>query len=446
MEPRVSLVWNLSGNGKTVLRLGYGMFRDRLPQLPIGFEFLLGGQGLQSGTSPPPRRVASVVGFPSASIAVIQFLNGEIRPTDPQLAVIDERSSRTPVAQNLTVSVQSQLRSNTMVEASYAYSRGNRLLTSTDINLFPPALINGRPDFKNTFLQSGFAQIYRFETVGNSRYHAGSLQTTWRVRTLNIYGSYTYSRTIDDVMSGSFEATAQNVRDRASERAISDLNVGQRLAVSAFWDAPKPSGLKPSHFLRFLGALYVSNGFSFQSGRYFNVVTGSDSNRDGNPLTDRPLGVGRNTFLGQSFAELNTAIGGRIKRETRSLSFAVSFFNALNRVNFDRFNTVLGADQLGALDPRIASGRRELSGYDYRTPLAPNGFGLATRALNPRRIQLEARADVLTRRTWFQRMLRVPGLHENEDVVAHRVDNALVIETVADEERTLRKALAAISG
>jgi hypothetical protein len=36
------------------------------------------------------------------------------------------------------------------------------------------------------------------------------------------------------------------------------------------------------------------------TGVFYNITTGTDSNGDGQAATDRPLGVGRNTFRGDS--------------------------------------------------------------------------------------------------------------------------------------------------
>jgi hypothetical protein len=153
------------------------------------------------------------------------------------------------------------------------------------------------------------------------------------------------------------------------------------------------SGSDSSYFwMRLLGQPRVTWDFTYQSGRYFNVLAGLDANHDGNPLTDRPLSVGRNTFLGQRFLQFNTSIRSRyhVSKTHEEMVFAwtVNLFNLFNRTNFTHYNTVLSRNDLTGLDQRIVAGRRGIPGYDFRQPLAPGGFGIATSDFSPRRIQL----------------------------------------------------------
>lgn len=70
------------------------------------------------------------------------------------------------------------------------------------------------------------------------------------------------------------------------------------------------------------------------------------------------------------------------------MNLSVEAFNIFNRANFTAYNTALGQANLSGLDPRIVFGRPRLPGFDYRRQLAPGGFGLATAAATPRRIEI----------------------------------------------------------
>ncbi|HVG19289.1 MAG TPA: hypothetical protein VNI02_09555 [Blastocatellia bacterium] len=388
-QPRLGFAWAVTSDQKTVLRAGYAIYRARLPQLPIAFELLMGGQGLQPDTPMPVRRVSSFIGEQAATGALNEFLNGGRIPGGPQLATAYDRNSLSPAAEAFDINVQRDVR-KIIFEISYAYRRGSHLLTSTNINLPPPLSGGDRVDFRNATINPAFAQVYEFETVGHSSYHGGTVRA-WKHfgGGFDFDASYTLSRAIDDVQSGSFEATPENVFNRSNDRAVSDLNLSHNLNVSAFWKARKSSSTGSGLLRRALGTLYLSEFFQFQSGRYFNVLVGSDANHDGNPLTDRPLNTGRNTFLGQRYAQLDATLGSQIKVSDGSrLTLSVDFFNLFNRTNFASYNTVLGRDDLRGMDAKIVSGRRGLPDFDFRRPLAPDGFGLATRAHSPRRIQL----------------------------------------------------------
>jgi len=398
-QPRAGLSWDIRSNQALVLRAGYGLYRSFLPSLPLGFQLLMGGQGLQP--VPPARRVTSIVGQPAATIAFSQFLAGGQIPDGPQLATTYDPRSRGPITHNSDVSLSSRLGRNLVLGISYSYRRGTSLLTSTDVNLPPPTVVNGRADFRNTFVNQNFAQIYQFETTGHSSYHGGRLTLGKELsRGLAFNAGYTFSKSIDDVPflrpvdlvpSASFEATPENVFERRSDRAVSESNPAHSFNMWAIWDVPDPQGTQPSRIRRVLGKLDFTERLQIASGRYFNVVVGSDANRDGNPMTDRPLGVGRNTFLGQRFIRFDASAGSTIPvTEKQRFRIAIQIFNILNRTNFAGYNTVLGQPDLSGLDSRIVSGRHGMPGFDFRQPLAPNGFGLATSDFGPRRVQLEA--------------------------------------------------------
>jgi hypothetical protein len=398
LQPRAGLSWDVRGNQAIVLRAGYGLYRSFLPPLPLGFQLLMGGQGLRP--VPPVRRVISIVGQQAATIAFHQFLAGGEIPTGPQLATIYDPVSRSPMIHSSDVSLSRSLGWNLMLVISYSYKLGSNLLTSTNVNLPPPTLVNGRADFRNASVNPNFAQIYQFETAGHSNYHGGTLTVNRGLsHGFTFNAGYTFSKAIDDVPflravdlspSGSFEATPENVFDRRNERAVSESNPTHTFNMWAIWEVPKPQGRGASRIRRVLGTLYFTERLHVESGRYFNVVAGSDANHDGNPLTDRPLSVGRNTFLGQRFIQLDASGGSSIGlTEKHRLRLAVQIFNLLNRTNFADYNTVLGQPDLSGLDSRIVSGRRDSPGFDFRRPLGPNGFGLATSDFGPRRVQLE---------------------------------------------------------
>jgi hypothetical protein len=399
-QPKVSFSWDISGNQATILRAGYGLYRSFWPSLPLGFQLLMGGEGLQSMVS--ARRVTSIVGQQAATSAFNQFLASGNIPTGPQLATIYDPASTSPIVHAFDLSFARGLGRRIALDVSYSYRRGSNLLTATNVNLPSPIIINGRSDFRNASVNPSFAQIYRFETTGHSSYHGGSLRVFREFsHGLGFNAGYTFSKAIDDVPflrnvdlmpSHSFEATPENVFDRRNERAVSEWNPAHRLKVWAIWEVPRPDSGKAGRIRRALGTLFFSEGLQIESGRYFDVVVGSDANHDGNPLTDRPLNVGRNTFLGQRLVQLDASGGANIGlTENQRLRLSAQIFNVLNHTNFATYNTVLGQADLSGLDSRIVSGRLGVEGYDFRRPLTSSGFGLGTSTFGPRRIQLEVR-------------------------------------------------------
>jgi len=389
-QPRVGLAANLDSGQKTTFRASYGLFRLPFPQRPQAYQLLLGGQGLRAGVPTPVRTVTSFIGDPAASNALASFLSTGTIPAGPQLAVTSPPFLRSAYTQTAGASLERQIGTSWVVGGEYAYTAGTHLLTATNRNLGPPSLVAGRPDFLGAILSPNFAQIYEFQSAGTSRYH-GFSATVRRSSSkgFQLQARYTFSRTIDDVPGRgfeTFEATPENVFNRGGDRAVSEWNRAHYFRADVPFDLALPTG---QSFSRFRWSLFGSGTLRFQSGRDFNVLAGFDANHDGNPLTDRPLNVGRNTFLGQHFLQVDTRVGLHFSWGERwSARAFADVFNLFNRTNFLTFQTTLGQGDLTGLDPRIVSGRRQVPSYDYRQPLAPSGFGLGASAGSPRRFQL----------------------------------------------------------
>src|SRR5260370_18047619 len=177
-------------------------------------------------------------------------------PAGLQMATTYDAASRSPIVHALDVSLSRSLGRRIALDISYAYRRGSNLLTSTNVNLPPPILINGRFDFRNASVNPDFTQIYQFETTGHSSYHGGTVSVFRHFSNgLGFNAGYNFSKAIDDVPSlvsvdviptGSFEATQENVFDRRNERAISAWNPTHRLGGGAIWEVPKPDSQKCS--------------------------------------------------------------------------------------------------------------------------------------------------------------------------------------------------------
>jgi hypothetical protein len=123
-----------------------------------------------------------------------------------------------------------------------------------------------------------------------------------------------------------------------------------------------------------VGRLNISGLVSLESGRHYNVYIGADSNADGNPNTDRPCCVGRNSYEGPGYASVDLRIAREfVLRGRVRLQVSVDFFDLFNRTNVKDVNTVWG-------------------GINTNVPPAPQfGFGTARDVFNPFQTQIGAK-------------------------------------------------------
>jgi hypothetical protein len=128
-------------------------------------------------------------------------------------------------------------------------------------------------------------------TTGTSSYNGLSvnLKKTYSASFEGLL-SYTWSHAIDDstdVVSTS--DSPQNNFAPNAERSRSTFDQRHRLVLSGIYNSGKPTG---SPFLRkAFSNIVVAPIIEISSGRPFNVLTGTDTNFDFEPLTDRPNSV-----------------------------------------------------------------------------------------------------------------------------------------------------------
>jgi outer membrane receptor protein involved in Fe transport len=132
-------------------------------------------------------------------------------------------------------------------------------------------------------------------TTGTSDYNALSVNVKKRFTSkYEFLFSYTWSHAIDDstdVVSNS--DAPQNNFDPNAERSNSTFDQRHRFVVSGVYNSGHlgGSGFMPSVFSGFT----VAPIFEISSGRPFNILTGTDTNFDFDPLTDRPNAVAANS-------------------------------------------------------------------------------------------------------------------------------------------------------
>ncbi len=158
-------------------------------------------------------------------------------------------------------------------------------------------------------------------TTGTSDYNALSVNLRKRFSAgYEFLVSYTWSHAIDDSTDVVSTADApQNNFNPNAERSTSTFDQRHRLVLSGVYNAGRQTG---NGFMdRAVSGWTVAPIIEIASGRPFNVVTGTDTNFDFDPLTDRPnaVAVGR----GQRAAERHPCCQST-RRQERSTCHATS--------------------------------------------------------------------------------------------------------------------------
>jgi carboxypeptidase family protein len=381
-QPRIGLAYNW--NRKGVVRAGFGIFNDRLAQ-SIGQIFntvdynnrgnLPNSQVLFPGVANfGGRFTQTIVVGPAAAAAAINFLTTGRTPAAgiPTLNDTLNANLRTPYSTQASLQLSQELPGGLALTAGYLYVHGTKLVGRTpNLNAVatpPPAVLTGPPPAPGQAYFGGrtFPELgdsFFLTNQGDSVHHSGTLEIERRFGLgFGIHGSYTFAKTMSD--GGVDSPTSLTDFPQApgvSEWALSRQHVAHRFTLSFLQQVPKSVGV--------LRDFQFSSLVAVESGKPFTIFSGFDANNDGNPFSDRPGALGRNTLMGPGFASVDARVARPIKLTERLNSeFSVDFFNLFNRVNVRNLSTFYGSSNLN---------------------VAPvPSFGTPSDVFNPRQIQL----------------------------------------------------------
>ncbi|HEY2351705.1 MAG TPA: carboxypeptidase regulatory-like domain-containing protein, partial [Candidatus Acidoferrum sp.] len=215
--PRVSVAWDVTGGGKSVVRAGYGIFYDAFSQ-----DMFLGHLPWNAIFDPGPAYSGFGPNPISFSTVTTDFLGNAVplSTTEPVFTNVAPLSDafgvdphiRTPYMQNFNLNFQQELSRRTVLQIGYVGSNGHKLFRFRDINQPSQAQITAADlgcgcildgEVPRRYASSPFYYINYQEASANSNYNA--LQTSLRVNDWHGFTStvnYTWSHSIDDSSDG----------------------------------------------------------------------------------------------------------------------------------------------------------------------------------------------------------------------------------------------------
>jgi outer membrane receptor protein involved in Fe transport len=299
ISPRLGLAYLLTGDGKTVLRMGYGNSYQNSFDSPSA--------GLNALTyNVPFYFLSTTINFPAnQQIISNPFPTIVIPGANAPAGGVTYQPLNTPdsYSQSWNVGIERAITTTMMADVSYTGTKGSNLIWPINIDgagLGPATTTVARRPFP-----APLTAVTEYSPSGQSIYNG--LQAKLEKRFSNgLYFllGYTFSRAIDndsnglDLISGIGGTGPQAPANLAAERGLSSFQVKHRFVGSAVWNIPYGRGQKfgsnapaPLNFI--LGGWQITGIETAQSGQPFTVqISCTDIGADGGGGSCRPDQIG----------------------------------------------------------------------------------------------------------------------------------------------------------
>lgn len=349
--PRIGFAFDLTGDGKTSLRAGYGIYYARIQNSTI-YNALLntGNPGGQFQINTPASLTSPI--FPNVPAPSSANIMNAVTP--PGAIQFFQQGFQAPLINQFDVILERQLFKNTVVSVSYIGSLGRSLPTFIDRNFnatptsfttytIAGGIFDGQtttiPRYTRAF---GTQAITEIQSSVKSEYNALVFQFNRRFTDgLQVQSSYTLAKSTD-TNQNSATFTQNNspldVFNRSYDSGPSNFDVRHKFVISAVY-APNPyKGNKTSFYNYLLNGWSIAPIYVFYSGRPFdgNVLsaTGGSTSLNGTSGDTRFPLFSRNAFRLPGVSNLDVRLSKRFNlTETLRLEFLGEVFNAFNRTH-----------------------------------------------------------------------------------------------------------------
>lgn len=347
--PRFAMSYDVTGKGRTLLKVSNGLYYDRIFQNPVTPTFFQAKTVLQQVSGVWNFGQAGAPTFPST----LGNLSAASVPSGVRDVYIPPTDMQVPRSYQIIGTLDHAFQNDfaTTVSVLYTRSSGKELLFDTNL-----AFNDATGRFNTVRPDPGFRRILQYSYQGDAAYRGLVLGARKRVaRKFFFSGDATIARAADQ--GDNFSTQVQDPRDPGAEYGPGVDTPHFRFTANGSYEINR--------------AMSVSSVFRARTGFAYSAFGGGtvDFNGDG-AFNDRVPGTTRNQFRMPGNNSLDVRFTWTVPmKASRKVQVTVDAFNLYNRANLATVNTTWGASPGAAV-------------ATFGTPLT---------YFNPREVQLAAR-------------------------------------------------------
>jgi hypothetical protein len=390
LGPRTGFAYDLSGNGKTIVRGGFGVYWDFTP----------GGTSSSKAQNPPFLQSTAQSPTPSAYGSDLLLKAGlpappgvdPTRPASGTTRSIFDINFRDAYARQWNLNVQRGLATNYLLEVAYVGSQGRNMLIKGDPNQAPPVVgvTDANVNRPYATLSPALRTIGQVQAKGTLDYNA--LQIKFQRRFANNFSflnAYTWGQAIDLNSDNDGLVTLTNVYDPQYNRGPADYDIKHTFSSSWVYELPWLrtewyGGWQVSGILLARGGLPMT---VTQAQGVASTGTGNRPNRICNGTLSNPTidhwfdtscfvsptdttgtygNAGRGIIRGPGSVNLDASLIKNTKVGRLNTEFRIEAFNVLNHPQFANPNTTIGNAAVGTISASLSSPSCSLCGTTER--------------------------------------------------------------------------------
>lgn len=421
LGPRVGIAWQPFGEGRGLIRIGYGLFYGRLPGAAI--RSALVNTALPSSTTSIEILPTTITECPQVANQGFGYICSYTSTPPAAIAatssaIVFDRSFRLPAVQQASLSLEREFHS-VAISATYLMNLDRQLPNSVDINIAPSTAMKlfqlqqgtgavGVQDGEifavpvyTQRLNPSFGPVTDIISNANATYNALVLEATRRTRRgFEFRANFAWSKALDFGQTTGAAPRTNSQFDPFEIRydhGLSSLNHPHKIVLTAIYEPTLHHG---EHWVRALTNGWATAPiFTEISGRPYSLqifggtrLTGGHESINGSGGATYLPTIGRNTARLPDTARLDFRIAKTIWHgEDLKIRAVADTFNLTNHLN------ISGVTQRAYLAGTETDGITPLT-FQNAANIATEGlntqpFGTFTAASSERRIQLGIRLD-----------------------------------------------------